>query len=336
MEAPKRREVIEGIPAAIRSRMAAGTALRRKAVGGMVVQYIFTPGKKWTVGQTLRVAFNGGDLLLRRDIASAAAAWTQYANLGLDFGYNPASGNFREWHPTDTVPAAEIRIGFDKTGYWSCVGTDSLDQYCAAPGTQSMNFSGFDRDRPKDWRSVVIHEFGHALGFQHEHQNPNGGCNNEFRWNDDPGYQLTLDGMEQAVEDSSHRMPGIYTVLERGPNYWDIPTIDGNLKDLPNSYAYVQGDFDKTSIMMYSFPAWMFVHGGGSPCYTKENPDLSPQDIQGASKFYNRNLAVAAQTLLEQQSQMQRQRAASMPDDLKSLVDNQLSVIKSLRLPPPR
>lgn len=43
------------------------------------------------------------------------------------------------------------------------------------PGQASMNLAGFDIALPADWQAVVRHEFGHALGFEHEHQSPAGG-----------------------------------------------------------------------------------------------------------------------------------------------------------------
>ena len=36
-----------------------------------------------------------------------------------------------------------------------------------------MNYGWIDADSPEEeLRSVVLHEFGHALGLIHEHQNP--------------------------------------------------------------------------------------------------------------------------------------------------------------------
>ena len=69
------------------------------------------------------------------------------------------------------------------------VGNDSIDPTIVGAGEASMNFGGFAQGPPPGWEATVLHEFGHALGFQHEHQLPVGGCDLEFRWEDDPGYQ---------------------------------------------------------------------------------------------------------------------------------------------------
>ena len=57
-------------------------------------------------------------------------------NLTLDFGKDPA-GEFRAGPEADTEYAAEIRVSFDKDGYWSLVGTDSTDPIIGVPGRRS-------------------------------------------------------------------------------------------------------------------------------------------------------------------------------------------------------
>jgi hypothetical protein len=94
------------------------------------------------------------------------------------------------WSTSDQNYAADIRIGFinqgDYAGNWSAVGTDSRDSTVegGAPNQGSMNFGGFDQQLPVDWAGTVLHEFGHALGFEHEHQSPSGGCDFRLARND--------------------------------------------------------------------------------------------------------------------------------------------------------
>jgi hypothetical protein len=51
-------------------------------------------------------------------------------------------------------------------GYWSHVGKDSIDSTLSGggPGEASLNLDSFDKSLPSDWRGIVMHEFGHALG----------------------------------------------------------------------------------------------------------------------------------------------------------------------------
>ncbi len=118
----------------------------------------------------------------------------------------------------------------------------------------------------------MIHEFGHAFGFEHEHQNPIGGCDDEFRWKDDPGYLPTTDTAGEYIQDSQNKRPGIYTVLGGPPNSWLQAKVDFNLRQLPDSHAYMIGPFDRNSIMKYYFPTWMFASGEQSRCLQPGEP----------------------------------------------------------------
>lgn len=67
------------------------------------------------------------------------------------------------WTQTDPI----IRVAFGSGGYWSYLGTDCLG---IPKSKQTMNLEGFTTRTPEaEWRRVVRHEFGHALGAPHEH-----------------------------------------------------------------------------------------------------------------------------------------------------------------------
>lgn len=330
----RRFEPVEGFPPEILAARKARDELLRTlpASRGLQPYFIVNAERRWAPGQLVRVAFHGGDVPLRRDIESAAAEWTLSGNVGLDFGYQSATGNYREWSPGDTEPAAEIRVGFDKGGYWSCVGVESLDTACAKPGTQSLNLGGFDRWRPPNWRTVVIHEFGHALGFEHEHQNPEGGCDAEFRWDDDPGYIRTQHPTyRDFIPDSSGRRPGIYTVLGGPPNNWDRPTIDGNLRRLPNSSAFLRSVFDTQSIMKYSFPDWMYRDPSRSRCRGPENPAISSLDRQGIAALYPRRPANVLTEVAKKAKNLQAGIASeAIPDPQQAVLRQQLEAVRAV------
>lgn len=323
--------VIEKLPDPIQARL----ELRDR----QLASYLPVPGdgpsftiditKSWGPGATVRVAFRGGDTNLRRQIAQTAITWAQYANLKLDFGPEDQP---RDWSPSDPAYVAEVRISFDQAGYWSLVGTDSMDPNIVSSGEASMNLRGFDRGLPPDWQAIVLHEFGHALGFEHEHQHPVGGCNSEFRWSDDPGYQLTRDAFGQYVPDSKGRRPGIFTRLGGPPNYWPRDRVESNLKQLKPSHAFVTGPFDRQSIMKYEFPAWMFVRGEQSRCYSSRNSVVSDQDKEGASLVYPRHQAPALATLDKQIKIFEDLlKVQNLPDEIRKPYEDLLRSARNRR-----
>ncbi|APW61716.1 hypothetical protein [Paludisphaera borealis] len=289
--------VLEGIPSQFQARIEQQKRALSKVVPpsvGLAPRAMLNLTKRWTNGQTLKIAFKGGDANLHKRIADVVSEWTRYANLKFDFGVDPATGQYRRWTPTDAEFAAEIRVSFNQPGYFSLVARDSVDPQIARPGEASLNLEGFDKKLPSDWKGVALHEFGHAIGFEHEHQGPGSMC--DFRFDDDPGYVAATDDFGQFVPDPAGRRPGLYTLLGGPPNNWPQAVVDHNLKDLPATSAYSGGAFDKLSIMKYFFEDYMFISGTASPCYTdSENVVISTLDKIGAARVYPRALdAIAA------------------------------------------
>ena len=198
-------------------------------------------GKTWINGSTLRVRFLGGTPDEQAIAREQAGWWQQAANLTFDF---------------NNATNAEIRIAFDSSdGAWSYVGTDCRKIPLNQP---TMNLGFLDG-------GTTAHEFGHAIGLAHEHQNPRGG----IQWN------------EQAVIEE----------LGKSPNFWDEATARHNVLR-KYSVDQINGtEFDPDSIMLYFFPASWTRNG----IATKANEVLSAMDKQfvAGAKMYPRTGATA-------------------------------------------
>jgi hypothetical protein len=164
----------------------------------------------------------------------AAGWWQAVANLKFDF---------------NNAPDAEIRITFEPDGgAWSYLGTDCRS---IPLNEATMNLGFLDG-------GTAAHEFGHAIGLAHEHQNPDGG----IQWN------------EQVV----------IQALGGSPNFWDEETARHNVIRKYTADQINGTKFDPQSIMLYFFPASWTLNGVA----TKANEVLSSTDksfIAGAQMY---------------------------------------------------
>jgi serralysin len=212
-----------------------------KAAGAGTTRAALQKDAKWKSGDTIKVAFLGGDAKLRKRVQDVAERWVApgMANLRLVFGSTPA----------------DIRISFVAgDGSWSTVGTTCRK----VPSPQAtMNFGWIDADSDEETlRSVVLHEFGHALGLIHEHQNPAGG----IKWN-----------REAVIRE-----------LSGPPNNWSVEEIEFNVLDAEDPADIVATVVDPSSIMMYPIPAAWTTNGFSAG----SNSDLSDKDKKFIRKQY--------------------------------------------------
>lgn len=169
---------------------------------------------QWPNGSVITCRFIGGDKALRARVEAIAKEWTgpNMANLELRF---VQSGN------------ADIRIAFEAgRGSWSYLGT-----YChhVSKTEPTMNFGWLTPSSSEvEIRRVVLHEFGHALGLIHEHQNPK----RPIKW-DKPAVRKDLSGP---------------------PNNWDNATIENNMFKKYDLSELTATSLDPSSIMLYPVP----------------------------------------------------------------------------------
>lgn len=283
------------------------TKLQELSLGGKLgLEFVVSDLRRWLPGKVIRVAFLDGVSDLHLDIMTVVQGITNACGLMFDFG-ETAGGDFRQWTEEDTEYTAEIRVSFDKRGYFSLVGIDSVDTGIGTPFSRvggrpnqaSLNLGGFAGQRPTTWRGTVLHEFLHAVGFHHAHQNMRGPCQASFRWEDDPGYHATQDGRGAFVTDHNGKRPGIYTYLAGFPNFWSRAKVDHNLRTEEDPHLVI-GPFDPASVMLYRFTPLFYKTIPSACAPTGEGQALSQGDIRGLRLLYPddqaaRNTVVSAQ-----------------------------------------
>jgi serralysin len=201
----------------------------------------------WGPNPTITVAFLGGEPVLRKRVEEAAKLWITDGGAKVTLSFLTAPGVDPQ--------TADIRIAFTPgLGSWSYLGTQCRNIPKHEP---TMNFGWIDAGSSEtDVRSVVLHEFGHALGLIHEHQNPKQG----------------IDWDRAAVKAD----------LSGPPNNWDDATIENNMFKKYDKDTVIATSTDPTSIMMYQIPQH-WTRDGFSAGF---NSTLSAKDKQLIQENY--------------------------------------------------
>jgi serralysin len=184
------------------------------ATGDAKTRAALVKANRWPKGSTIRVGFMDGTPVQQALVKKFAMGWLAPGVANLKISWTPAG-------------QADVRVSFAYSGSWSVIGTTCK----SVPKNQpTMNFGWLTPGvSDAEAQRVILHEFGHALGLIHEHQNPLGAIN----WN----------------------KPAVYHDLSGPPNNWSKATIDHNMFEAYPMHDIEGTPVDPASIMMYPLPA---------------------------------------------------------------------------------
>lgn len=177
---------------------------------------ILSTRSKWVNGTVLHYSFfSGGHFSVPKVQADAVRdAFNKWKAVGIGL----------EFQEVNQLSEAEVRVGYSTAdgSSASAVGRDVL----SVPLNEPTTVYGWDLTTPYG-RGTALHELGHVLGMEHEHQNPFAG----IKWH------------EEAV----------YAALAKPPNNWDRTTTFHNILEKLTTQQVQGSTWDPDSIMEYEF-----------------------------------------------------------------------------------
>jgi hypothetical protein len=206
----------------------------------------------------ISVKFLNGTDFQKNKVRQYAQLWTQVSNHGSD--PDPRKRkiilNFIPYDITTSGNTADIKIKFNDGG-----GSSSyIGSYCRqiAQDKPSMVFGWINENEPEiSIKQVVLHEFGHALGLIHEHQNPTA----NIPWDKEKVYDY-------------------YYKTQSPP--WERQKVDDNIFARYDATTTNYTQYDRFSIMHYAIPSSLTIGGYTTPW----NSELSAKDIAFIRQIY--------------------------------------------------
>ena len=211
---------------------------------------IIATRSKWVNGTVLHYCFfTSGHFAVPKNQADAVrAAFANWKAIGIGLEFKEVS----------QLSDAEVRIGYSLAdgSSESSVGRDVL----RVPESEPTTIYGWDLTSHYG-SGTALHEIGHVLGMEHEHQNPFAG----IKWHEDV----------------------VYESLSKPPNSWDRETIYRNILQKLTPQQVQGSSWDPDSIMEYEFEPGLIAEpkkyetNGITPPAT-----LSTADKQWVRKWY--------------------------------------------------